>query len=74
MSAPEVTVPPVFAIDLVNETAILEDGSRWPIDAWYDPLARECTPDRAMACVFQGPFELWFAVELSAVHLPDVIN
>lgn len=69
-----VEIPPVFAVDLETETALLEDGTRWLVDTWYDPIGRECTPDRAMACIFQGPFNLWFAVDLKAVHLPDIIN
>jgi hypothetical protein len=69
-----IEIPQVFAVDLETEVVILEDGSTYPVDTWYDPIARECTPDRAMAFVFQGPFELWFAVNIKDIHLPDVIN
>lgn len=74
MAPYEVNLSPVFAVDLETETVMLEDGSRWPVDTWYDPIAQECTPERAMVCIFQGPFNLWFAVDLQALHLPDVIN
>lgn len=74
MAPYEVNLSPVFAVDLETETVMLEDGSRWLVDTWYDPIAQECTPERAAACIFQGPFNLWFVVDLKALHLPDVIN
>lgn len=74
MSDYEATISPIFAVDFETETVMLEDGSRWCVDTWYDPLARECPPHRAMACIFQGPFDMWFAVDLKAIHVPDIIN
>jgi len=65
---------PVFAVDFDRGVVFLEDGTSWSVETWYDPLAQECTPDKAMACVFQGPHSLWFAVDLRDVHYPNVVH
>lgn len=67
-------ISPVFAIVFDEQRVILEDGTSWPVDTWYDPLAKECTPDRAMACVFKGPYDLWFAIDIRDVHFPAVVH
>lgn len=66
--------PPPFAVDFEAEEVVLFDGTRWPVDTWYDAMTQECGPDRACACVFQGAFGLWYAVDIRSLHYPNVVN
>lgn len=66
--------PPPFGVDFDACEVILFDGTRWPVETWYDAMSNECEPERAAACIFQGAFALWYAVDLRALHYPDVVN
>lgn len=67
-------VPPAFAVDVESETVLLMDGSRYSVDSWFDEMAQPCLKEQAASCVFQGPRDLWFAVDIDVLHEPDVVH
>ena len=64
----------VFGIDFPADQIVMANGQRFDVDKWYSPIGQECDKSQASVVVFQGPHQMWFAVDVRAVCIPEVVH